>query len=710
MNIRTRFQVLLSACVVLSCFLPQQNAYAQSSDFVEIPLEALHDEKPIELMGLISSRTLELPIPPSWSIGEENWMEVRFRVSPLLDAARSSITIALNSLPIVSYNLVNFSETNRRIPIPASLFRPGKNTLTFTSTLYLPDDHETNCQNWDDPARWLAIEPGGLLHLSFVRRDPEIDLAYFPQVFVESMEKYLSDPAVRQPLIILPEDSTADDLTALSTLSYLLGHDAGSGYEWTPEILNASKWDSGLAASRNIIIIGDPPAEFQDKTSHDKDYVGLFSSPWSVGNAVMIIGDQDRNDGFTPASVFSDPARSIPLQGNLAYVDQHLSSTPDPFRKKFSFQDLGYLDRTVRGIGQQSLSYRFYLPYDVKPILAKLKLDLFHSPNLGIENSSFTVNLNGHGIAAIVPGARGSIGQPITIGLPAKRFRPGLNFIRVTFDLHLSRSSCEHSLESIWGTILSSSTIETTYRRQTPTPSLEHFPLPFSDPPGSLLVLPDQFGQKDLVHLSQLSFMMGASAYQLQRPPEVTRAADFRPEDTEHRNVILIGEPAANPVIAGINALLPQPFGADGRSLEEGYGVQLPTSDKDASLGLLQILPSPWVQGGTVLILTGNNPDGLEWTWNAILDPALRTQFAGNLMVVGAVNPSQTMNGLSAPSQLTLFQQIADASNIPVVGPLLQKYGQAFLAPALAAVGTALFLVIGFFWIIEFVRSRNNRL
>ncbi|HEX6033675.1 MAG TPA: cellulose biosynthesis cyclic di-GMP-binding regulatory protein BcsB, partial [Anaerolineales bacterium] len=627
MNTHTLCQVLVGACLVLSCFVPQRHIHAQQSDYLEIPLEALHDEKPITLMGLISSQTLDLPVPQSWSINGENWLEIKLRASPSLDAARSSLTVALNDVQIVSYDLAKFSETKQRILIPEHLFGPGKNRLTFTSTLYLPDDPETNCRNWGDPARWLAVEPGGILHLSFARDNSHIDLAYFPGIFIEPLERFLPDRTRRQPLIVLPENSTADDLTSLATVSYLLGHHASSGYEWAPEILDADEWDQERAANRNVIFIGDAPIEFQDKASRDQDYVGLFPSPWGVGNAVMIIGDRDRGDGFVPVTVFSDPTRRILLHGNIAYVDQQPAASVDPFRKKFSFEDLGYLDRTVRGVGQHSLIYRLYLPYDVEPVLAKLKLDLFHSPNLDIENSSFTVNLNGYSIAAIVPDARGSNGDPITIGLPAKRFRRGLNFIRVTFDLRGSRSSCEHSLESIWGTILSSSTIETTYRTRTPTPSLQHFPLPFSDPPGSLLVIPDQFQNNDLAHISQLSFMIGATAHQPHRPPEVITAASFRPKDKKHRNVILVGAPRENPVTGSINDLLPQPFSADGHALQEGYGIQLPTADRDASLGLLEILPSPWVRGGTVLVVTGNDAQGLEWTWQALLDPALRDRF-----------------------------------------------------------------------------------
>jgi hypothetical protein len=524
------------------------------------------------------------------------------------------------------------------------------------------------------------------------------------------MQKYLLDQTRKQTLIVLPEDSMEDDLTSLSTVSYLLGNHAGSGYEWSPEIINAREWNINAAANRNIIFIGHAPTELQEISGYRKDYVGLYPSPWGVGNAVMVIGDQDRQDGFTPASIFSDPSRSILLQGNAAYVDRHSPATIQPFRKKYSFEDLGYLDRTVRGVGQQSLIYRLYIPYDIEPILAKLKLDLFHSPSLSPQHSLFTVYLNGFDIAAIAPGARGSIGEPITIGLPDKRFRPGLNFIRVNFDLHVSRSSCEHSLESVWGTVLSSSTIELTFRKRTPTPSLEYFPLPFSDPPGSLMVIPDQFQPDDLAHVSKLSFMMGTSAYQPHRPPEVTTAANFNPKQSKHRHVILVGGPRENSVTYSINDLLPQPFSEDGYTLQDGYGVQLPTRDKQSSLGLVEILPSPWVRGGTVLVLTGNDPQSLEWTWNAILDPRLRDRFEGNVMVVGAANGNQTIGGYADSTPLSLFQQVADASNIPIVGPLLQKSGQAFLAPALTAVGSGLLMVIGIYWVINLMRHRRKLL
>jgi len=153
--------------------------------------------------------------------------------------------------------------------------------------------------------------------------------------------------------------------------------------------------------------------------------------------------------------------------------------------------------------------------------------------------------------------------------------------------------------------------------------------------------------------------------------------------------------------------LLPQPFTPDGVSLEDGYGIYLPTSDKDASLGLMQLIPSPWVRGGTVLVLTGNDQQGLDWTWDVLLNPTLQDQFSGNLMVVGSANRSQASGVASTPEGPSyLFQQIADASNIPIIGPILQKGGKAFLVPALVAVGAALSLILLVLWAIRLIRNR----
>ena len=705
MNIHKVNLAFVCACLFLDTLIPNHHVNAEDLNFVEIPLETFHDEKPVELQGLISSQTLNIPIPQNWLLNEGNWMELKITASPLLDSARSSLTISMNGLQVNSYRFTRIPGTKQRILIPANMFTQGNNALTFTATLYLPDDPQTNCQNWDDPSRWVAIDPGGLLHLSFAKRDLQVDLSNFPQILIEPMEKFLPEGAKRQTLIVLPENMTQDDLTSLSTISYELGSHADVNNDWQPEIVTENQLNANITANRNIIFIGKAPPEFQDKMGGDKDSVALFPSPWGVGNAVMLIGDRNRQDGFTPVSVFSDRTKSILLHGNIGYVDQDPLPEPQPFRNNVSFEDLGYLDRTVRGIGQQNLIYSLYIPYEIEPVVVKLNLGLVHSPDLDILNSSFTVYLNGFSIAGILPNSKSSTAEPISIGLPAKRFRRGINFIRVTFDLHVPHSSCERALESVWATVLNSSALEINYRNHTPIPSLKNFPLPFSDYPGFIYVIPDQYDQEDLGNISRLSFMLGTSSYQSNRPPEVLTATTFAQNKTRHPNVILVGLPSANSVTRNVNDLLPQPFADVGNLLEEGYGVYLPTSNRDASLGLLQLIPSPWVKGGTVLVLTGNDRQGLEWMWDVLLNPALRGNFTGNVMVVGSANrieTSGTVSGQENPQ--VLFQQVADASNIPIIGPILQRSSRLFPLPALVAVGIALLLVFCVLWVIKVAR------
>jgi len=76
-------------------------------------------------------------------------------------------------------------------------------------------------------------------------------------------------------------------------------------------------------------------------------------------------------------------------------------------------------------------------------------------------------------------------------------------------------------------------------------------------------------------------------------------------------------------------------------------------------------------------------------------------------MVVGAAQRTHAAGGLAAPDLLTVFQQIADASNIPIVGPLLQKYGSEVLGPSGVAIASALLITIFIWWFLRVIRNRK---
>lgn len=695
---------------LFALLIPQGQGRAAGSGSIDAPLQDFHGGQPIQLSGLYSSQTLNIPIPDTWVVTGENWIEITVRTSALLDRDRASLTITLNGLRVDSFPVSEFTDSPRRILIPANMFSQGNNDLTFTAMLYVAADKTTECQNWDDPSRWLSIEATSMLRLSYTTRDVPVDLAYFPQAFLQPLDQYLPDGGTSRLLFVLPDDSTADDQTSLMQTSYILGHEAGTDFSWEPEIVTESQFQDSLAAGKNIIFIDNIPARLKDSIPpSDKNFIAMFPSPWGGDRAVLVIGDKDRNDGFSPAAVFGDPTRRVLLRGNIAYLeDDYVPAPPPSFQAQSTFEEMGYNDRTVRGIGQQDLIYRFYLPYNVDPLTAELSLTLGHTPDLDTQSSSITIYLNGFSVAGILPTARSANPAPITVDFPAARFRPGVNFIRFSLDLHIPYTSCERAPQSVWATIFNSTTISLTYRDRVPIPSLNYFPLPFSDCSGATFVTPDHPQLGELTNISKFSFILGQTAQIASCSPRVIPASSFSGEKHGKDNLVMFGLPLDNPAILTVNSYLPQPFTPDGTAIQDGYGVLLPTADQTASLGLVEIVSSPWDASKSILLLSGNDSQGLEWTWEMVLDPAVRDQFSGNLMVVGSEKRSSAITSAGEQAAQPVFQQTADVSRIPFIGPLLQRSGGMTPVPELVAVWAAL-LVSAVVALVSYLVVRKNR-
>ena len=674
---------------------PSRIVSAESDLSIDIPLQSLNGGQAVDLVGLISTQTVDVTLPDNWKIKDQSWLEIETTASDLLDLAKASLTISLNGLQVSSLRIINIAGNTKRIAIPADFFKQGKNTLTFEGLLYLLDDSQTNCRVWDDPSRWLLIGPKSMLHISFQKQSLSVDLSNFPEVFLQPLDGYLTN-GENQTLIVLPDEVKKDDLTALAAASYFLGHEAGENFKWVPQILTQSEFSATPVSDKNIIFINNIPSQFEKDIATEKDAIAMFPSPSDDGKAVMVISDQNRDDGYTPALVFGDSAKKVLLNGNVAYLDRATLPPPPAFKNIYSFEELGYFDRTVRGIGKENLIYRIYIPYQVDPTTAALILQLSHSPALDTNVSSFSVYLNGFTVASILPSARNAKLDPIHVDLPRNRFHPGINFLRISFDLHLSYNSCERSPESVWATIFNTSSLEMTYRKRTSIPSLKDFPMPFNDYPGFSFVIPNDKDTKTIIHVAQLAFSMGASSAFANQPPGISTTNNYSASKSSQTNLILVGLPSENKAIEEINPFLPQPFTDDLKYLQDGYGVYLPSVDQNASTGLLQIIPSPWAKNGTMLILTGTDSQGMDWAWDVLLDPAMRAKFSGNIMVVGSqkrTDSPATETGITKSPEAS-FQQMPDVTKIPIIGSFLQKAKQAPLITALIAAAIGLLTVL----------------
>jgi len=668
-----RFAILM---IVLSNFLiPSVRVFAEPDLSIDIPLQSLNNDQPIDLVGLISTQSVELPLPANWNITQTSWLEFEFTAGELIDRSRSSITISLNGLQVTSIQLEKATGAPQQVAIPPTFFTQGKNTLSFSAALYLPGDTATNCKGWEDPSRWLLIGSQSKMHLSLQKADVASDLSHFPEAFLQPLSQYLPS-GEDQTMFVLPDVISKDDLNTLSAVAFFLGHNGGSAFALNPQLLTETQFNSVQTRKSNIIFINNIPAQFKKDISTEKNAVAMYPSPWDGSKSVLVIFDRNREDGFTPALILGDPIRKVLLTGNVANLEPFKPRIPPAFKDKYSFEELGYLDRTIRGIGQGNLIYQLYVPYNVDIVSSMLSLELAHSPDLDIQTSSFSVILNGFTVASILPTARNATHEPIQIDLPPNRFRPGINFIRFSFDLYLPYSSCDKTPASVWATVFNNTTLEFASQERTPIASLKGFPMPFSDEAlSSSFVIPDHSDNQTLTHLTQLASAIGAASYYGNKPPQVITAAQYLAAPPPQVNYIFIGSPLDNSAIKKINEFLPQPFTNNFKQLQEGFGVFIPSYDQNASTGLLQIIPSPWVKNGTVLVLTGTDPKGIGWAWDVILDASMRSQFSGNIMVVGSDKRTVSASAQDTIRPNPLFQQTPVLINIPIIGKLLQQGG-----------------------------------
>ena len=665
---------------------------------VEIPLHTLNSDQPIQLQGLVSSTSLDLVIPPAYALTGSAWLQLTIQSSPLLDEARSSLTIKLNGLNITTLKTSELAANPIQVNLPADSLKTGSNALTFTAALFLPTDQQNDCRNWNDPARWLNFGPESTLHLELSPTNTIYDLTSFAETYASPFDAYL--PGAMPVLIVLPDEPTQDDLSTLAALSYAIGAASPALTAWQPVIISESQFTPQLAANRHLIFVNVFPSELGDTASSEKDTLVLQNSPWDAQKALLLIADQDRQDGYTPAQVFSDPLRRVLLQGHQVFLDR-LDTPPAPeFQASYTLESLGYLDRTATGVGESSLTYRLFLPYNTALKSTVMDLILSHAPDLDTKASTITVYVNGFAVAGIIPNAGTASLVPIQANIPTSRFRPGENFIRITFNLQPTISNCERAPNAVWATINNQTTITSNIQSQLRSPTLDDFPMPFSDNPAGVFVVPNQPDAQTLARVAGLAFRFGQSAMNTDRPPAVMQVNEFAPETSPVPYVMLVGLPLDNALIMDLNNQLPQPFTPDGRALAPGYGVYSPTDDQPADLGVVQILNSPWQKGGVVMVISGTSPLGLDWAWNALLDSSQWSQFKGSLLVAGSDQQIAVSGGTE--SGPVVYWNLEKVNNIPIIGPLLQGLEPNNLVPAAVSIIAALILMVLLLVILQF--------
>ena len=657
--------------------------------FVQIPLGRLVDSQPLRLTDLAGSIEFDIPTSESWRLSGDASFLVKAAFPDGLDAQKSALVFSINDTPVASLPLAELKAAGTPVTLPAVRFGPKSNRLTILAHLYLKTDPpQVGCRDLSNPSRWVEISPESQLQLSFNQQPLEYTLKDFPAPFqgVDFTESGFSEIPTA---FVLPDQPSAGDLRSLAAAAFAFGRAMPDHESWPLAVQSRSQMYENPPTGANLVFLGGSQQGLLDLNHAGEDAVALAQSPFNPQRVALVVADANPNDGSRPEMALADQNRHIDLTGSAIVLSQTplQASKTSSLPEDLSFEELGYHSRKVSGLGVGSLVYQLYLPYDIQLTSANLNLALYHSGNLTEVRSLATIYLNGVNIAGIMLNNQDDSGEPTEVNLPVKHFRPGINYLRFTFDLRVPAGACAPDENSIWVTVSDSSVLELKSSRSAPLPALGDFPQPFAGEDGALLVLPDHPDSETLNRVVRLAILIGQSAQPDALPPGVVTASTFDPLVDGGRHLVFIGTPQQNPMLGQINAALPQPFEPGGQRLASGYA--LAAAEQADSTGLIEVSRSPWKANRRILAITGVDTQSFLLAFDQLLEPEPGSpHLIGNVLTVRP-------GGLAGGSQI-LARYVQDPGNLPLAGSIFQSIDQAGIGVSL----TAIALGLGFLFLI----------
>lgn len=535
--------------------------------------------------------------------------------SPLLRSNRSTLTLFVNDVAVSSIRLDESNQERAQISfsLPTEAFqdtpqRASGYAIRLQFYMRLTD---LVCEESTNPALWSTVHKESTLLLKMAPRSPSADLALWPYPLLAAGRR----DAQLLTFHFRPQ-ATEEDYRAALTLAAALGRQTRG-----LQPLFAASHDS-LQTSGQQIAIGFQPGNSAGTLAS----LRLESTP---KRTVLFL---DGNQPSLLAQQLADPEQRALLRGETV----RLVSMPDAslFPQNWAwkqgaatFAQLGATERTVRGVGLQSVVFYFTRPKGWELRTEKIFLDLHvtFSPFLQRNQSGIRVRINGLDMGAF-SFEQVEAGAFYRIPLPADlltvtygpRYTNDLT-VELIVSQHLVQTACEpiHS-ENAWTTIHADSYFYLPYV-QLPLPDVSLFPHPFVRPEEAsrlTFVLPVAPTDAEVAAALEVAHLIGQASYGPLPEFQVHFAEDASPLKG---NLILIGTPERNPLVAVAEEKRP----SDERGLVSAALLEKVQAN-------LKEFSSPWDRESFLLIISGEE-EGMVLAARALARPLP----SGSILAVG---------------------------------------------------------------------------
>ncbi|MGB0383533.1 MAG: cellulose biosynthesis cyclic di-GMP-binding regulatory protein BcsB [Ardenticatenaceae bacterium] len=635
-----------------------------------------------ELHSPFDQRSFSVGVPYRWVIsGDSSYLEIHYSYFEIYEEIRRDVNNATtmtgqevnDAIVNVYFNDVIAStfmpakglNQMLRIPIPpaAVAVSDPKQTRHKIRFSFLSEDCD------EHQRRIFTVHDHSFIHFEYDRDPLEINLGEFPYPVAQN---FFTPESI---LLIIPDEYSDADLEAATSVAASIGQRVSSKVEL--DIITAAEAGPERLANASAIIIGQPadnaflldlyerrrlPTTLDDESSM---IIGRANQPILADDGVLqeILSDFSDDHVYLIVTGNSDMAvrraaqtlsalePRYGLDGDLVVVSElyeTLSETPH-FTDTLTLSHLGFEDTTFYGIGNQAdYDLDFFVPsnwqFTDDPTLT---LVYFDSALLASDESALSIELNNEPVSSIAIDQTSLGEHQAVIKFSPADFKPGVENT-LTFKITMHPRRTEHcggfSEEDLaWIRISRASQLHLPHieteeiENILPLLKKETFLTTFAarqDLSNIWFTLPEKPSQEELAGMIDIVRMFGGESDRLAFAPRVTHGTITDTSQLAPYHLIAFGQPTQNSIIPLVNDELPQPFVPDEDRLRQEVGHVVYRLPKDFSLGVAEILPSPWNVRRAIAIVSGTTQEGVGWAINALTDDKLSYSLEGDLAFV----------------------------------------------------------------------------
>ncbi|MDD6050137.1 MAG: cellulose biosynthesis cyclic di-GMP-binding regulatory protein BcsB [Clostridiales bacterium] len=631
-------------------------------------------------------------------------LRVCYTASDLILSDVSSLTFYMNGTPFYSTHVqvgIGQTRTVLYIPVPVELLKSGYNLLEIGAYVRLTDDE--GCTDDYNGANWVKFDESTCLRIAYELSERAEELSVFPYPFLSMMDKTGANSAVA-----VSDAADADELTA--ALNLMAGFGTALSAQNDMELARISQ-----TTRSHVIYFGlrdNTPNHLLSLLDQEVPQTGALLQLVKDGEReYLLVVSREREALLEAAQMLSDADRVTQLHGRSAHVSvgearayiEAGTLSALAVEGQYTFKDM--LGHGASFVGPFHQTATIYLPVPEDYALSsegKFSFHIRYSENLDWDRSLMTVYWgNNLPLYSRQLTREGAYGTTVAFSVPADAVGVAGTYLTITFDLEVKDLDCTpRQLDMPWAYIAEDSVLYLPQGERAGL-SLSNRPAPFqrnSRMDNVLVVLPDVPDAEDLNLCGRAVAMLGAGS----DPYGKLRAirADFFNASTDGDwNLILVGKPSSNRMIANLNSSLHFKYSEDLTRYESNEKLIL-NEAYAREVGVIQLLVSPYSVNRVMLVLSAPESAGIKALTERISSDKLRWALTKEAVLVDA-------HGQASSYQFTTTRMASSEQKAPTFTRVVMENREPLIL-LLTGLGSMLIVLIGLL-IIALRARRYNR-